>query len=63
MRFTYRHNYQRAKCEDLKIICEWFALMHNTKAKYGILKPRYSNTLGISDAIEPPKGHLADRLY
>jgi len=36
-RFTRKYDYQRAKCEDPKIIGEWFALVHNTKAKYGIL--------------------------
>jgi len=36
-RYTRRYDYQRAKCEDPKIIGEWFALVQNTKAKYGIL--------------------------
>ena len=36
-RFTRKYDYQRAKCEDPKVIREWFALVHNTKAKYGIL--------------------------
>jgi hypothetical protein len=36
-RFTRKYDYQRAKCEDPEIIREWFALVHNTKAKYGIL--------------------------
>ncbi|KAL2128446.1 hypothetical protein VTI74DRAFT_9184 [Chaetomium olivicolor] len=27
---------RRAKCEDPKVIGEWFALVRNTKAKYGI---------------------------
>lgn len=36
-RFTRRYDYQRAKCEDPKIIGGWFALVQNTKAKYGIL--------------------------
>ena len=36
-RFTRRYDYQRAKCEDPKVIREWFILVHNTKAKYGIL--------------------------
>ena len=31
-----KYDYQRAKCEDLKIIREWFAFMYNVKAKYGI---------------------------
>lgn len=36
-RYTRRYNYQRAKCEDPKIIGEWFTLVQNTKAKYGVL--------------------------
>lgn len=36
-RFTRKYDYQRAKCEDPKIIREWFTLVQNTKAKYGIL--------------------------
>jgi hypothetical protein len=37
MRHTHKYDYQRAKCEDLKIISNWFALVRNTKAKYGIV--------------------------
>jgi hypothetical protein len=36
-RFSRKYNYERAKCEDPKIISEWFTLVRNTKAKYGIL--------------------------
>ena len=36
-RFSRKYDYQRAKCEDPKIIGEWFALVRNTKAKYGIV--------------------------
>ena len=36
-RFTRKYNYQRAKCEDLIIIREWFALVYNVKVKYSIL--------------------------
>jgi len=36
-RFTRKYDYQRAKYEDLIIIREWFALVHNVKVKYGIL--------------------------
>ncbi|KAJ6437614.1 LOW QUALITY PROTEIN: transposase-like protein [Purpureocillium lavendulum] len=36
-RFSRKYDYQRAKCEDAKLIGEWFALVRNTKAKYGIL--------------------------
>ena len=36
-RFARKYDYQRAKCEDSKAISEWFALVRNTKAKYGIL--------------------------
>ena len=36
-RWTRRYDYQRAKCEDPKVIGEWFALVQNVKAKYGIV--------------------------
>jgi hypothetical protein len=36
-RYTRRYDYQRAKCEDQKVIREWFALVRNVKAKYGIV--------------------------
>ena len=36
-RYTHRYDYQRAKCEDPKVIGEWFALVRNVKAKYGIV--------------------------
>jgi hypothetical protein len=36
-RFSRRYDYQRAKCEDSRAISEWFALVRNTKVKYGIL--------------------------
>ena len=32
-----KYDYQRAKCEDPKVISEWFALVRNVKAKYGIV--------------------------
>ena len=35
-KFTRKYDYQRAKCEDPKIINAWFTLVHNTIAKYGI---------------------------
>jgi hypothetical protein len=34
--FFRRYDYQRAKCEDLNIIRNWFRLVENTVAKYGI---------------------------
>jgi len=37
MRYTRRYDYQRAKCEDPKVISEWFTLVRNVKAKYGIV--------------------------
>jgi len=51
-----KYDYQRAKCEDLKIIGEWFALMHNTKVKYGILnKDTYNfNKIGFIMGIITP---------
>lgn len=36
-RWSRKYDYQRAKCEDPKLIGDWFALVRNTKAKYGIL--------------------------
>ncbi|KAG7000206.1 hypothetical protein FocnCong_v013285 [Fusarium oxysporum f. sp. conglutinans] len=35
-RFFRRYDYQRAKCEDPTIIRNWFRLIENTIAKYGI---------------------------
>ncbi|KAJ3453223.1 hypothetical protein MRS44_018878 [Fusarium solani] len=35
-RFSRKYDYQRAKCEDPKVIGEWFTLVQNVKAKYGI---------------------------
>ena len=35
-RFSRKYDYQRAKCEDRKAIREWFNLVRNMKAKYGI---------------------------
>lgn len=37
-RFSRRYNYQRAKCEDPKVICEWFDLVQRTIMEYGILQ-------------------------
>ncbi|RFN47269.1 hypothetical protein FIE12Z_8482 [Fusarium flagelliforme] len=34
--FQRRYDYQRAKCEDPTIIRNWFRLVQNTIAKYGI---------------------------
>ncbi|KFY29266.1 hypothetical protein V491_00117, partial [Pseudogymnoascus sp. VKM F-3775] len=34
--FQCKYDYQRAKCEDLEVICSWFELVQNTIAKYGI---------------------------
>ena len=36
-RRSRRYDYQRAKCEDPKGIGEWFTLVQNVKAKYGIV--------------------------
>ena len=36
-RWTRKYDYQRAKCEDPKVIGEWFALVWNVKGKYGIV--------------------------
>lgn len=35
-RFSRRYNYERAKCEDPKIIGEWFTLVQKTILQYGI---------------------------
>jgi hypothetical protein len=35
-RFFRRYDYQRAKCEDPTIIRNWFRLVENTIAKYGV---------------------------
>jgi hypothetical protein len=35
-RFNRKYGYQRAKCEDPTLICDWFSLVENTIAKYGI---------------------------
>jgi len=35
-RFTRKYDYQRAKCEDPTIIRNWFRLIQNVRAKYGI---------------------------
>ncbi|OGE47182.1 hypothetical protein PENARI_c057G04216 [Penicillium arizonense] len=35
-RFSRRYDYQRAKCEDPKIIYEWFNLVQKTILQYGI---------------------------
>ena len=37
-KFSRKYDYKRAKYEDLKIIQEWFSLVRNTVAKYGILE-------------------------
>jgi hypothetical protein len=36
-RVRRKYDYQRAKCEDPRVIAPWFTLVANTKAKYGIL--------------------------
>jgi len=36
-RYSRRYDYQRAKCEDPRIISEWFTLVRNVKAKYSIM--------------------------
>ena len=36
-RYSRRYDYQRALCEDPRVINGWFALIQNVKAKYGIL--------------------------
>ncbi|CAG8976280.1 hypothetical protein HYALB_00011765 [Hymenoscyphus albidus] len=36
-KYTRKYDYKRAKCEDPTIIRDWFRLVHNIVAKYGIL--------------------------
>src|SRR4051812_1855043 len=36
-RFNRKYDYQRAKCEDPKLIGDWFRLVENIIAKYGIV--------------------------
>ncbi|KAL8290678.1 hypothetical protein RB600_006224 [Gaeumannomyces tritici] len=36
-RWIRKYDYQRAKCEDPKLVSAWFDLVRNTVAKYGIL--------------------------
>ena len=38
MRWSRKYDYQRAKCEDPKVIAPWFTLVRNVMAKYGILE-------------------------
>ena len=35
-RFSKRYNYERAKCEDPKVIREWFDLVQKTILQFGI---------------------------
>ena len=35
--FNRKYDYRRALCEDPRAIQEWFTLVANIKAKYGIL--------------------------
>jgi hypothetical protein len=37
-KYTRKYDYQRAKCEDHKVINQWFNLVQNTIVKYGITK-------------------------
>lgn len=36
-RFSRKYDYRRAECEDLKVIGEWFRLVQETRARYGIV--------------------------
>ena len=36
MKFNRKYDYKRALCEDSKVIRDWFLLVANMKAKYGI---------------------------
>lgn len=37
-KYSRRYDYQRALCEDPRIIRDWFQLVQNTIAKYGIVE-------------------------
>lgn len=37
-KYNRKHDYQRAQCEDPDIIKNWFSLVQNTTAKYGIFE-------------------------
>ncbi len=37
MHYTRRYDYQRARCEDPRLIGDWFKLVANVKAKRGIV--------------------------
>ncbi|KAJ8058530.1 hypothetical protein OCU04_012712 [Sclerotinia nivalis] len=43
MRFNRVYDFQRALCEDPKLIEEWFRLVSNMRAKYGILDSDFYN--------------------
>jgi len=36
VKFNWKYDYKRAKCEDPEVINSWFRLVANIKAKYGI---------------------------
>jgi hypothetical protein len=36
-RYNHKYDYNRAKCEALALIWQWFKLVQNTIMKYGIL--------------------------
>ena len=43
VKFNRKYDYKRALCEDSKLISDWFGLVTNTKAKYGIIDEDTSN--------------------
>lgn len=51
MRFVRRYDYKKTQYKDMGIICNWFALMHNTITKYGITdKNMYNKRDWLYDA-------------
>ncbi len=36
LKYTQKYNYQQALCKNLKVMSDWFQLVKNTQAKYGI---------------------------
>ena len=55
-RFARKYDYQRAKCEDPRLISNWFTLVQDTKAKHGITVPMVrSPTPGLSSTKVVPQ--------
>jgi hypothetical protein len=42
-KFSRKYDYKRAQCEDPAIVREWFSLVRNVVAKYGIAEEHIYN--------------------